>query len=198
MRKYFVLAFTIALGLGACRPVRAQAGAPEAAAIGKPMAPSQALDAMLTQLEGEVMGVVKAMPAAKFDFAPSQALFIPSQETQFTGVRSFAAQAKHLAQANYYFYSLVGGLKPDVDVKKIGLMTSKDEIVASLQASFVFAHKGIATVTAANAFNTIKGADGMNTPASLAAFGVAHGFDHYGQMVEYLRMNAIVPPASAK
>jgi hypothetical protein len=30
----------------------------------------------------------------------------------------------------------------------------------------------------------------------LATFGVAHAFDHYGQMVEYLRMNGIVPPAS--
>jgi hypothetical protein len=25
---------------------------------------------------------------------------------------------------------------------------------------------------------------------------VAHAFDHYGQMVEYLRMNGIIPPAS--
>jgi hypothetical protein len=25
---------------------------------------------------------------------------------------------------------------------------------------------------------------------------VAHSFDHYGQMVEYLRMNGIIPPAS--
>jgi len=30
----------------------------------------------------------------------------------------------------------------------------------------------------------------------LATFAVAHAFDHYGQMVEYLRMNGIVPPAS--
>jgi len=29
-----------------------------------------------------------------------------------------------------------------------------------------------------------------------ATFAVAHAFDHYGQMVEYLRMNGIVPPAS--
>ncbi|MFL6302677.1 MAG: hypothetical protein ACJ72H_03970 [Candidatus Sulfotelmatobacter sp.] len=30
----------------------------------------------------------------------------------------------------------------------------------------------------------------------LAEFGVAHAYNHYGQMVEYLRMNGIVPPAS--
>jgi hypothetical protein len=30
----------------------------------------------------------------------------------------------------------------------------------------------------------------------LPLFTVGHGFDHYGQMVEYLRMNGFVPPAS--
>jgi uncharacterized damage-inducible protein DinB len=35
-----------------------------------------------------------------------------------------------------------------------------------------------------------------STRIHLATFGVAHAFDHYGQMVEYLRMNGIVPPAS--
>jgi uncharacterized damage-inducible protein DinB len=54
----------------------------------------------------------------------------------------------------------------------------------------------VATITAANAFVTIKGVDGMQTRASIAAFGVAHGYDHYGQMVEYLRMNGLVPPGS--
>jgi uncharacterized damage-inducible protein DinB len=62
----------------------------------------------------------------------------------------------------------------------------------------VFAHKALATITPENAFVTIKGADGMQTRATVAAFGVAHGYDHYGQIVEYLRMNGIVPPASAK
>jgi len=35
-----------------------------------------------------------------------------------------------------------------------------------------------------------------STRMHLAEFGVAHAYDHYGQMVEYLRMNGIVPPAS--
>ena len=35
-----------------------------------------------------------------------------------------------------------------------------------------------------------------STRLRLATFAVAHAFDHYGQMVEYLRMNGIVPPAS--
>jgi len=67
--------------------------------------------------------------------------------------------------------------------------------VAAAQASFDFAHKAFAALTAKNAFESVRG---DQTRASIAGGLVAHGFDHYGQMVEYLRMNGIVPPASAK
>lgn len=166
----------------------------EAPAVGTPADPAKEIDGMLGLFEGEFTGAAKAMPADKYDFAPKTAM-IPG--SKYDGVRTFAEQVTHVIQANYSFYSRVGGMKPDVDMKAIASMTKKDEIVAALAASFVFAHKSVATITAANAFVTIKGADGMNTRASLATFGVAHGYDHYGQLVEYLRMNGIIPPASA-
>jgi uncharacterized damage-inducible protein DinB len=142
------------------------------------------------------MGVAKTMPADKYSFAPGSSTFAAGQGAKFDGVRTFAQEVTHLIQANYYFYSVISGEKPDVDMKKIDAMTNKDEILAALAQSFAFAHQSIATITPQNAFETIKGADGMHTRATLAAFGVAHGFDHYGQMVEYLRMNGLVPPGS--
>lgn len=160
------------------------------------MSPAKALDDMLSLYEQEAMGVVKEMPADKYSFAPSAAIFAPGQAVKFDTVRTFGQQVAHVAEANYYFYSTLSGLKPDVDMKKIDAMTSKDEAVAVLASSFAFGHKAIATITAANAFATIKGADGMHTRATLAAFAVAHGYDHYGQWVEYLRMNGMVPPGS--
>jgi hypothetical protein len=163
-------------------------------AVGAAVEPSKELNGMLSMFESEFVGAAKAMPADKYSFAPKSAM-IPG--SKYDGVRTFAEQVAHVIQANYSFYSLVGGMKPDVDVKAIGSMTKKDDLVAALTASFAFAHKAIGTITAANAFTAIKGADGMNTRASLAAFGVAHGYDHYGQLVEYLRMNGIIPPASA-
>jgi hypothetical protein len=51
------------------------------------------------------------------------------------------------------------------------------------------------TLTAQNAFESVHGSA---TKASLAGGLVAHANDHYGQLVEYLRMNGIVPPASRK
>jgi len=167
------------------------------AAPGTIATPAKAFDAELSGVEGEMMGAVKAMPAEKFGFAPSAAIFVPSQTTEFATVRTFAQQATHVAQANYSFYATVGGIKPDVDVATIGKMTKKDDVVAALAGSFAFAHKAIATLTAANAFEVVKSNEGFQTRGTLAAFGVGHMYDHYGQIVEYLRMNGIVPPASA-
>ena len=186
--------------LGACSmTAAAQMGTVGTApAVGTVMAPSKALDVQLSLIEGEMMGAVKAMPEDKFQFAPSAAIFAPGQKTEFATVRTFAQQAAHVAEANYFFYSGVSGMKPDVDMKGIEKLTKKEDVVKVLASSFAYAHRAIATITAENAFVVIKGADGMNTRATLAAFGVAHAYDHYGQMVEYLRMNGMVPPASAK
>jgi len=174
-------------------------GAAPAPAVGSMATPAAAFDSQLTVIEGEMMGAVKAMPADKFAFAPSAAVFQPGQKTEFATVRTFAQQATHVAEANYFFYQIVSGIKPDVDVKGIEKLSSKDEVVAALAGSFVYAHKAIATLTAANSFEVIKSPEpGFQTRATLASFGVSHAFDHYGQMVEYLRMNGIVPPASAR
>jgi uncharacterized damage-inducible protein DinB len=168
-------------------------------AAGTMVTPSKAVDSQLSLIESEMMGAVKAMPAEKYDFAPSAAIFVPGQTTEFATVKTFAQQATHVTQANYFFYMVVSGLKPDADVAGIAKLTKKDEVVAALANSFAFGHKAIATLTVANAFEVVSIQEpGIYSRATLAEFGVSHAFDHYGQMVEYLRMNGIVPPASAK
>ncbi len=158
--------------------------------------PAKALDDLLSLYEHEMMGVATTMPADKYNFAPSPAIFASGQGVRFATVRTFVQQVTHVTEANYYFYSAVGGMKPDVDTKALANITSKDQAVEALAASFRFAHRAIATITPENAFLPIKPVDGQGTRATLAAFGVAHGYDHYGQMVEYLRMNGLVPPGS--
>ena len=168
----------------------------EKVAVGSAVDPAHAQDQLLSLFEHELMGVVKAMPADKYSFAPGPSTFASGSTATFSGVRTFGQQATHLAQANYFFFASLGGPKPAVDVKAIGQLKTKDEIVAALQASFAYAHQAAATITAANAYQGIEGADGMHTRATVASFAVAHGYDHYGQMVEYLRMNGVVPPGS--
>ena len=166
-----------------------------AIAPGTMIEPAKSFDEMLSGLEGEFVPLAKAMPAEKFDFAPSAAVFVPGQGSEYTGVSTFRAMVLHVAAANYHYASAVSGMKPDVDVKALAAIKGKDQAVQALEASFAFAHKAFETLTAQNAFESVQGA---NTRASLAGGLVAHAFDHYGQLVEYLRMNGIVPPASRK
>jgi hypothetical protein len=192
------LVLASALAVGCSVQMQSQmSGPPPSPPVGTKEDPAKAVDGLLSLMEMQVVGAAKAMPADEYSFAPTQAIFAPSQKTQFDTVRTFIGQVTHLAQANYFFFGW-SGIKPDRDVKAIGSITTKDEAVAALQASFVYAHKAIATITTENAFVAIKPIDGYSTRVTIAAFAAAHGNDHYGQMVEYLRMNGIVPPASAK
>lgn len=156
------------------------------------VAPAKAMDTMIGLLEGQVVSVAKAMPADKYSFAPKSSA-MPG--AKFDGVRTFAGQVAHVAQANYFMFGTASGMKPDVDVKAIGQLKSKDELVSALEKSYAFAHKAAAMLTPENAFEAVD-VDGPQTRVTGEAFGVAHGFDHYGQMVVYLRMNGIVPPGS--
>jgi uncharacterized damage-inducible protein DinB len=149
--------------------------------------PAQIYGKLMSGMEGEITSAAEAMPADKYNFAPTQG--------EFTGVRTFGQQVKHLAEANYEFFDgwKVGTAPDEASIEKL---TSKDDILKALKDSYVYAHKAIDTITAANAFESL-GKD-KGTRAGTAAFCIAHAMDHYGQMVVYLRLNGIIPPASRK
>ena len=152
----------------------------------KKMEPAKVLDRMLGNYEREMVPLAEAMPADKYNFAPTAG--------EFKGVRTFAEQVKHVAGANYFYFGSIASSKPTMP--KMADVKTKEQIVQALKDSFTYAHQQIATITPDNAFDII-GSDGdARTRAGTAAAAVAHGFDHYGQLVEYLRMNGIVPPAS--
>jgi hypothetical protein len=112
-------------------------------------------------------------------------------------VRTFALQVKHVAASNYALWSpLTGDKFPENFMGGNGPeeLKTKAEIMKFLKDSFALGHRAAATLTAQNMLQTT--ANGKSLRLHLATFAVAHAFDHYGQMVEYLRMNRIVPPAS--
>src|ERR1035441_2043325 len=168
-------------------------GAGPQVAAGSAVDPAKSMDAAVTRLENLWMGAAQAMPAEKYGFAPSAAIFVPGQTVKYDGVRTFAQIVTHTIQANYNSFAAIGGIKPDVDTAAIGKLESKDDIVKALAATFAFAHKAVANVTTANAFDSVRG---MQTRASMVAGAVGHAEDEYGQAGEYLGLNAIVPPAS--
>lgn len=195
MRFRYVCATLV---LGACTlAASAQSDSPgPKLAVGTQMSPVQAQNELLNLFEQEFMGAARAMPADKYGFAPTAATFSASQGVKYTGVRTFAQEISHVTTANYYFASAILGEKMPVDPKRIDSLTTKDELLKAAADSFAYAHKALATITAKNAYTTIDGVDGLHTRSVVASFISAHGYDHYGQIVEYLRMNGIVPPGS--
>jgi uncharacterized damage-inducible protein DinB len=165
------------------------AGTPPVHLAGPQAQPGQAFAKLLSNQESEVVSAAEAMPADKYSFAPSSG--------EFKGVRTFAQQVTHVAEAQYFFFGGFG-IKPTIDPESITKLTNKDEIVAALKGSFAYARQAAATITPENAFAVIKDVDGADTRATIAAVSLAHTNDHYGQMVVYLRLNSIVPPASRK
>ena len=174
-------------------PLAAQAPAPAAAPAAEPTV-GAAMDSTYQWVPMQFIGAAEAMPADKFDWAPTQG--------EFKGVKTFGQQVKHVAAVNFAFGAMILGEKPQVDMANIEMgpdnLKTKAEIVTYLKDSFAYARKAIASISALNATTSMKApfGGGTTTPLGLATLLAFHGMDHYGQMVEYLRMNGIVPPAS--
>jgi hypothetical protein len=152
------------------------------------------IDREISTVENEIVGVAEAMPEDKFNFSPAS-LNIPGAD--FKGVRTFAVQVKHVAASNYFLWSPLTGDKIPESIKDGNgpeNLKTKADIIQFLQDSFALAHKAAATLTTENMLQ--PPGHSKSSRLHLATFAVAHAFNHYGQMVEYLRMNGIVPPAS--
>ena len=175
---------------------KSAAVAPAPQAQASPAAPTlaSAIDREISDIEKQVLDAAEAMPEDKFNFSP-ESLNLPAGN--YKGVRTFAVQVKHIAASNYFIWSGLTGDKLHEKLKDGNGpedLKTKAEIVQFLKDSFALGHKAAATLTPENMLQTPG--HSKSTRLHLATFGVAHAFNHYGQMVEYLRMNGIVPPAS--
>jgi len=154
---------------------------------------TQVMDRALTNAEKEFLSAAEAMPEDKYGYAPT--------DGEFKGVRTFAGQIKHVAASNYEFGGAILQEKPPVDFggeEGPAHLKTKAEILGFLKDSFAYMHKAIASMNEHNATESLKSPWGQSTITRLgiSTLTVAHIFDHYGQMVVYLRHNGIIPPAS--
>jgi N-formylglutamate amidohydrolase len=151
------------------------------------------LDRTIANLESEFIPAAEAMPEDKFGFAPTNG--------EFKGVRTYGQQIKHVAAVNYELAAALLEQKPPVDIGEESgptTITSKADTIKYLKESFAYVHKAVATINENNMAGTVRSpfGEGWVSRLGLASAISSHGYDHYGQMVEYLRMNGIVPPAS--
>lgn len=156
---------------------------------------SQIMDRSLKPIEGEFVPTADAMPEDKYSFAPTNG--------EFKGVRTFAQQVKHVAAVNYIIGATILEEKPPVELggeNGPDSIASKADIMKFLKESFAYLHKAMASINEKNQTDQIKNpfGEGKTTRLGFATVGFWHPFDHYGQMVEYLRMNGIIPPPSRR
>jgi DinB superfamily len=179
-----------------CLTALAQQPAPAKPASPPTMA--SMMEAQLNMVEGQFLAAAEAMPEDKYSSAPAGA--------DFSGVRTFALEVRHVATANFIIYSGILGQDPPAGVTVAGAgngpenLRTKEQIVQYLKDSFTLGHKAMAALNNGNALTPLDkppiAIPSLSTRLALAIFSFSHASDHYGQMVEYLRMNSIVPPAS--
>ncbi len=154
------------------------------------------VDRQVSQYEKNVVDVAEAMPDDKYNFTPA-GLNIPG--AAYKDVRTFAQLIKHTATANYRYWTTITGEKMPENIKGPNgpeELKTKAEIVQFLKDSFALGHRAARSLTAENALEPVQFFRGPTPRLAVATGAVIHAADEYGQMVEYLRMNGIVPPAS--
>jgi hypothetical protein len=167
-----------------------------AAADQSPTTIVSACELDLSAIENRIVALAEAMPEDKFDFTP-ESLHIPG--SAYKGVRTFAAQVKHIAADNYgIWYPLTGQPTPASihDPNGPDELKSKAEIIKFLRDSFAFGHRAIGTITPENELELLPFRSTKLPRLFLAYFALTHANEHYGQLVVYLRMTGIVPPGS--
>ena len=157
---------------------------------GAPRTVSEVVDFWITNTEDLLIPAADAMPESKYSFAPSNG--------EFSGVRTFAGQVKHLAAANYQLAAATLGEQPPAGTNHETAphsVRTKAQIMDYLKGSFTSLHRAAAALNENNMDDPIP-SKGNRTRLLMLIDAVAHSSNHYGQIVEYLRMNNIVPPAS--
>lgn len=132
-----------------------------------------------------IVGAAEKMKAEDYDFAPT------------SGVRTFGQLVGHVADAQYLFCSAAAGeTNPAPGIEKS--KKTKDDLVAALKEAMAYCDKVYAATTDSNATQIVKFFGGERTRLNVLSFNTTHNYEHYGNMVTYMRMKGLVPPTSER
>lgn len=149
----------------------------------------------MQRVEDNLVKMAEEMPEEKYSFAPS------SSNGEYKGVRTFGEEIRHIAAINNRLALAILGDQVPVNLGPDGNgpeLKSKAEIVKALKDSYAFADRAMDSIDQKNLLVLVLPM-GFKQPISrlgMATYLIAHGFNHYGQVAEYFRMNGLVPPES--
>jgi uncharacterized damage-inducible protein DinB len=153
----------------------------------KPAPPSLSASAGIKNLyvtvRGYVIAAAEAMPEEHYAFKPTPA------------VRSFGELLGHIANANYNFCAAPKKTaSPNKDnIEKTA--TTKAALISAVKESFAFCDSAY-EIADAGLTEMIKMGQREVGVAYPLTFNVAHNFEHYGNIVTYMRLKGLVPPSS--
>ena len=111
-------------------------------------------------------------------------------------VRSVGELLAHVAGAQFSFCSAAAGEASPSSENFEETRTTKSEIIAALGAGFGYCADVYEAMTDERGAGEVSFFGGANTAHGVLAFNSAHNYEHYGNLVTYMRMNGIVPPSS--
>ncbi|HTP89628.1 MAG TPA: DinB family protein [Bryobacteraceae bacterium] len=134
-------------------------------------------------LTHNVVAGAEKMPEENYSFRPT------------ADVRTFGQLVGHLADANNMFCGMVLGEPPaTASIEKT--KTAKADLVQALKDAIAHCGKAFDATTDANGVETVKFMGRDFPKLTVLSVNTAHNYEHYGNMVTYMRIKGIVPPSS--
>ena len=143
------------------------------------------IQGILSGNQGQVIALAEAFSEDQYDWRPTE------------GVNSVREALLHIAGGNYFLASKMGFAPPeDVDMMKLGEITGKENVIATLKKSNAFVLEKIMEVETEKLSEEVDfGFAKMNMLGGLLAL-MEHNGEHKGQLIAYARSNGVTPPWS--
>jgi uncharacterized damage-inducible protein DinB len=125
------------------------------------------------------------------DLSPDIYAYRPTED-----VRTAGQILAHIADAQYLFCSSAAGEDSPAAESVEQTRTTKPRIVEALEQSFAHCEGVFASTTDATGGRSVNLMGAPSTTFGVLAFNSAHNYEHYGNLVTYMRLNGIVPPSS--
>lgn len=127
------------------------------------------------------------MPEASYAFKPSPA------------VRTFGQQVAHVADDQYNLCASAKGETRKAAYAEIeNTLSKKADLIVALKDAFTYCDGAYDTLTDASGAEIVKFGKGGRTRFAMLNWNLWHTWEHYGNVVVYLRMKGLVPPSSAR
>jgi uncharacterized damage-inducible protein DinB len=127
------------------------------------------------------------MPEENYGFKPSP------------DVRSFGQQVAHVADDQYNLCSPAkGDVRKEAYTYIEGTLSKKADMVAALKEAFAYCDGAYDALTDASGTEMVKRGKGTRSRFEMLNWNLWHTWEHYGNVVVYLRMKGLVPPTSER